>query len=280
MNFSNNIDGRLSVLENLLRENSQQTISAKKEEFYKRVESRIAHALIANGIDAQANFNLVVLPEEPLDIKDIFHGGVKSIKQLVENPPEFRHSGWGLDTSNNAQIVEAKLWRVKDSRKIVDVYRDGMVVFCSAINDDNLSWGMKSNGLKLNCLALVESVTSFFAFFKEFLTLISDQPNYIMTQCSFNNLWPGEGKVYLNPGPLRSHGFIENQFSKYAPNATYVSEQINFEVSNFDFSVVSYQMVELIYTWFGIDPSDQGIPYVMDDKGILKINIDRIKANG
>src|SRR6266849_503363 len=91
--------------------------------------------------------------------KNFFEPG--ELKKIIENPGQFRPSGWDLITRDRARIVKGQYFEVSSAeRKRIRVYQDGSVIVRVYGDEDFLSWGQNKNNFqqspRVNTIALIE----------------------------------------------------------------------------------------------------------------------------
>lgn len=278
INYNKNIDSRFSKIEFLIEGLQRKNALDKKEDVYKYVKKRSMMALAENGMDKLPNFALIAYPERKIELKTIFLSAKSSIKRKLENPPELRYAGWDLATDDRAQIKEGKYIRVRNGeRKVIDLYNGGILIFNVLANEDFLSWGRRSDSFKFNTLALIEVVCNFVLFYAEVIKDFNGTAHTVVFCYGFNNLWTENNKYFLTPYAVGSHGYLFNREKKDAPNSSFFSDQIIFELSSFsNIGQIVYGIVENIYLWFGIEADK--IPYTKQLNGTTVIDIEQIKT--
>lgn len=278
INYNRNIDGRLSDIESSLGEIQKKELSVKKREVHKDAQERVRRALGDNKMNQLPNFNLIAYPEEPAALKTIFINSQSSIKHKLEYPPALRPPGWNLETSDRAQIREGKLIRVEiESRKIIDLYESGEIVFCVVATDDFLCWGTTKDIYRFNTLALIESISNFVIFYGEVLKDFTQTIENIYFSFAFNNLWVDNNKYYLVPYTVGTIGYRFSDEKKDAPQASIFSDPILVEINNFRAEVVAYELVSKIFLWFGVTLDK--IPYTKKlENGMTGIDFEAIKS--
>lgn len=127
------------------------------------LDLRVSEALEAVGLMQSPAFILSAVPLPLVEIPALFTSRDSEVVQLLENPPELRSSGFGIKSGNDARIVRGKLRRaVSSGYKVLDLWRDGVLIFAATGDSEFLSWGTKLNGpLRINQLALIESTYLF-----------------------------------------------------------------------------------------------------------------------
>jgi hypothetical protein len=293
--YDKNIAERFDNLEALLLPNQKQTAGNNKilEAKQRRVEdetkkiidvehiirSRIDEILKVNEMYKRRSIILIAYTKDTsIGLKSIFTDRNSSIKRKLENPPTTRRDGWTLETKDRGKIVEGKLVRVAESRKTVDLYRDGTLIVTGRVDDGLLCHWVSSNKVKINPLAMIELIYNFILFYKEVIDDFTEQPGKIHFKFGFINMWLNEVKNYLIPGGYNTIAQQENLDPYPAQRSDYFSEPIGFNVAEFDVGKTAYKVIEEIYLWFGISPDEGNIPYTKTEDSSISIDIDQIKV--
>lgn len=124
--------------------------------------------LKVNNMNNQRAIILTTYPKDGKgELKTLFTERTDSIKRKLENPPTtIRHEGWSLETLDRGKIIEGQLVRVMNGDRVIDLYKDGTLIFAGLANEQFLAWSSKDE-LKINSLALIELVYNFISFCRE-----------------------------------------------------------------------------------------------------------------
>lgn len=259
------IERRLDGFEALLKENAARSPvrDATAEVRRSRIEQRIANAIVHGDLKNRRLLVLTAWPTEQTELKTIFLSSEGSIRRILEHPPTLRDAGWNLETLNQAAILGGELIRVTSGdRKVIDLYRDGTLVFGAPADSEFIAWASKGTE-KFNPLALVESVFAVADFYQYVLADLVDRPEVVEFRIDLMNLHLDGKKSSLPPYRLQSY----SQGAKEAPNNNW-SRNKAFTVAEYNSAAVAYDLVREIYAWFGLE--EDKIPYVKETQGIGK----------
>jgi len=237
------------------------------------------------------NIVLIAYPEERGgELKSLFIDTAESIAKKLEKPPlgagKIRAGGWDLETGSKAKIVEGKFRRVSGDTKVIDLYKDGMLILSASADEEFLAYGTES-GLRINSIALIELIYNFLSFYREVLKDFTVKPSNVSVTFGFRGMHSDGKKTYLAKGPeikdnrrLVSRG-LEPRYE--APEDDYLEKRpitINLKTGNFEnnkIGEIAYKVVEKIYLWFDV-PSNH-IPYVKTENSVKIIDIEQIREN-
>lgn len=244
------------------------------------LNSRISEALWEVNLMQNPSYILTATPTQIVEIPTLFERKDAEVVRLLENPPELRHSGFGLNTGAPAKIVQGKLRRaVSPGYKILDLWRDGTLIFASAGDPDFLCWGRKAKHgepLRINPLVLTESSYLFVELAKKVFEHAQPKPKEITYTLQLRNMSVNGTPCGLIPGRLETFDwkFGTNIYS--APDS---SITITGKDSDPQPGVVSFKLVAELYTWFGLEYDK--IPYIekIDDHFVISPDLIR-KAGG
>lgn len=225
------------------------------------VAERLSRARIAVGFAERPSFMLAAYPIDNSHFPGLFESRAADTVRVLENPPVLRAAGFDLSTRRHSEILDGELRRcLVPESKLLELWKDGPLIFVTAGDSWHLCWGMQSNvatGLRINNLALAET-TFLFADLALKISLHSvPEPRNLafalriasMTidgvPCSLNN---------YRPSPFT---FDNNR--RYAPGES-KDIWIEFEKENSDAGCISYQLLADLYAWFGFDAVE--MPYV------------------
>ena len=116
------------------------------------------------GLKDGRTVSIAAYPNEALELKTIFLSTPDSIRKKLENPPILRYGGWNLRTLDQAKILRGEMIRVGNGKRIIiDLYRDGTMVFAGQGDHQFLAWHDEAKQ-KINPVALVEILYEFLLF--------------------------------------------------------------------------------------------------------------------
>jgi hypothetical protein len=274
MNFAQGISDRLDsverVLESFFRTTADSEAAVKQAEV---LTSRIDFALKHGELHKTRVLILAAYPTESTELKTLFSKQQDSLRQRVKHPPELRYSGWDLGSSDQVQSIEGKLVRsVEGQRKVLDVYRDGCLIFAAPADSSFLAWA-SNDGRRLNPIALIEVVTNFLRFYSFVLNDMRLGPSKVVFHIQLRNLGLDGIRTYLPPYGVNSIDFRFGYHAKEAPTDN-CSAQLTVEADAYDPDRIAYELVRELYLWFGHE--EEVIPYTKAEDGISKIDVDQI----
>jgi len=259
----------------------QQEMRAGKE---KRADSdaiqlmkhRMESAREKAGLQDCPVFTLAAAPVDAIEIQEIFEGNSDTVR-LIDKPPELRWAGFDLDTGAASEIVRGQLRRAGNRGKIIEVWRDGTIIFVVDGGDDHLSWGKRTKAggpLYINPLVLIESTYLFAELSKRIYGKSTPVSKEFVYRLELGKMTVRGKPCSLIPGPVGSHAWQFSLSSYNAPASDFVSE-IKWANQEINTGEIAYHIVREVYRWFGIEDDD--IPYTdrVDDHVI--ISADKIR---
>ena len=240
------------------------------------LDGRLEGALTTVGLQQVPAFILTAVPTDRVEIPSLFETREAAIVRLLEQPPELHPAGFGLRTGAPAAIVRGELRQtVARGRKILELWRDGTLIFAATGGANFLCWSSIWESLRINQMVLIES-TYLFADLSR-LVVEHEQPRTggIDYRLELRNMTVGERPCSLMPGPLDHVRWIIGNDVQYAPDSSRVF-CVKAREADLDPGNVSFLLVSQVYQWFGIE-HDQ-IPYTERVGGRLVVSPARIRA--
>lgn len=276
--YEERIEKRLDGLEALIKKDidleSQEAIQKGKDE---QIEQRIARAAEHGNLKNGRLFVLSAQPMEQKELRTIFLNQEGSIKQYLEHPPILRQHGWSMETLDQARILRGEMIRVANGdRKVIDLYRDGTMVFVTSADHHFLAWG-EEDSVKINPLALSEVVYSFITLYRLVFADFISVPEQIAFRVDFRNMHLNGTKNTLAPDSLQSWNQRFNMDAKEAPDNNWSVAKTSV-IADFDVSAVAYVLIREIYLWFGLE--EDKIPYVKEENGIKMLDTTSMLQSG
>lgn len=270
--------GRLDNLESLVERHFRaETEALSADNRAQLLRQRIDLALDHGDLKDNRAIILSAVPIGASSLLTVFSNAPKSLKFHLENPPELRDAGWDLGTLDRARIVKGELVRVANgNRKVIDLYRDGSLVFAALATREFIAWNRDSD-LRINPLALIELVVSFTRFYGLVIADFSVPPGSIEFTIGLRNMHLNGDKTYLLPYGIKSLGFSFSSDRKEAPEDSW-NVKLSVEGDVYEADRVAYQLVREFYLWFG-QPEDV-IPYSKTVNGKQVIDTDAIVSDG
>ncbi|MFA7653443.1 MAG: hypothetical protein WCX97_00155 [Candidatus Magasanikbacteria bacterium] len=287
LNFESNIKERFDSIEAMLNQQTKQKESSVGRPDYKvellsedasalpdltravelevQLAARIAETLHANNLGDNRYFVLAAYPSGQSELKTVFSSSPDSIKSRLENPPVIRNMGWSLETLDQAHIIRGEYIRVTNgTRKTIDLYRDGTLIFACSADDKFLARGEIDNALALVSLAVIEAVYNFVSFYKVVLADFEINPTEVRFGVRLGNMHLGNVKNGLIPHDVKTYGYMFGDDFTFAPSDNWMKLLPSFKVDELDVGKVAFKIVREIYLWFGFD--DSMIPYAKVDE--------------
>ncbi|MDT7043089.1 ATP-binding protein [Candidatus Nitronereus thalassa] len=272
------INQKLDILqENVEMMSTGITVPLSKTQPHHFLEGRVGLVLSELELPTTNPFYVLgVVPHKSLDIPDLFKGAETNVVKLLHDPPSLRSRGFDLSCYETDRIIAGERRRVMIKKyKSLNLWRDGMLIFASE-GDNFLCWGSKPGRLRINPLALVESLY----LFSKLANLVYKEgklpPQVVVFHLEIRNMTINEFPVGLVPGPL---GSFKSIFGADIHDAPESSKKINLEWNEeITPGVVAYRLARELYVWFGI--SEDHIPYtelsgtdkVISENKIIEMN--------
>ncbi len=266
--------GRLVSIERLIEQHYTSTKETlQSSERNSMVDERISAALDHEGMESLPSIVLAITPMEPVSLQTLFSDGPDSIRRKLECPPQLRPSGWDLGTLDRAKFVEGKYLRVTNGdRKVVDLYRDGGLVFAGLANSKFLGWG-GHDIRRLHPLAFIELVVSFTLFYKLVIADCAPLPKTLDVRLQLRHMHAGGQKSCLLPYGVDTWEWSIGRNALEAPKDSWSIEKV-VAVSEFVPKRVAYELVQEAYFWFG--HPEEVIPFVKELDGTKIVDTDKI----
>jgi len=273
MHYQGTLEERLNNIEGMLRESSdrssQQAVQKKTTE---QIEARLTRAAEVGTLKDGRLLTLSAQALEQNDLKTIFMSGEGTVRHSLEHPPILRQHGWSMETLDQAKIQRGEYVRLTNgTRKVIDLYRDGTLVFAVSADERFLAWG-EQGSVKINQLALIEVIYSFVNLYRLVLADYATLPKKIAFRIDLRNMHLDGVKNALAPYSLKSFSFPEE-----APDNEWSATRV-FDASEFDVAAISYDLVREVYLWFGIE--ENKIPYKKEVGGVTVVDAEAITKGG
>lgn len=186
----------------------------------------------------------------------------EGVRQLLEQPPYTRYSGWNLTTLDHARLVGGRRLSVSNgARKHIDLYEDGTFLAFGRIADF-LAWGRNST-TKINSLALIEFAYNFFLVYEQVVSDLDPIPEQLKTAIGLRHAVVGrETPVYLAYGRVDRMDYELDFVTKAAPEDSFDRETfvgVAADEPHIDIGRATYELVVRLYHWFGFP--DEAVPY-------------------
>lgn len=268
------LDGIEILLKNTVHKNQTETQKKIDEE---RIGQGIEKALEHDDLKDRRTIIISAYPNQPSQLKTIFLTTEGSIRKYLEHPPILRRHGWSLETLDQAKIMRGEMIRVVNGdRKVIDLYRDGALIFVGLAEHTFLAWHEEQKQ-KINPLAIIEVVHGFLTFYKLVLEDMEQPPSDFTVRVDFRNFHQGGVKSYLVPGGLENYTQLFEIDKKDASDDNGTISK-TFLTKDFDAAVIGFEILKEVYPWFGIE--EDKIPYIKIENGLKMIDVETIKKMG
>ncbi len=258
--YGTNVNKRFEDVMALLQEQRLPiTQPAKSEDV---ILTRISDAIMNSGLNDHRKMLIMGYTNNDITLPEWSDSQSELVKAL-ENPPKLRPSGWDLDIGKRSRVIKGVLRRsVDEGYKILDLYRDGTLIFGVIAERDFLTWGRMENDLKINSLALIETIYNFVTLFKVVIEKSVPKPSEVSIRIKLHHLHLKGENSFMVPYAVGAFGARRHD----APDNNFETTLfVDLSKSEFDLGRVSYYVVEEVYLWFGMDSNM--IPYVIEKDG-------------
>ncbi len=243
----------------------------------KLLSSRIEKALEVIELVNKPVYILASDPAKPTSIASLFESKSANIVRLLENPPELRYAGFGLLSNANSKIVRGELRRsIVPGYKSLELWNDGTLLFLATADNDFLSWGKRSQKidyLRLNQIALIESVYLFVELSRQVYLEADEKPNKIKYTLELRNMSVDSKNCGIIPGPLGTFNMMFGDKVHRAPSENY-SNSIAWSKTELNSKRIAFLLISKLYEWFGIE--HDYIPYQEKEGDIRLISPEQI----
>ena len=220
---------------------------------------------------------MLVFPLQKIEIPDLFEKRDADVVKMIENPPNLRYAGFDLSTESSSKIINGELRRASITPyKSLEVWRDGTIIFVTDGDEGFLCWGKqrKDNFLRINTIALVESVYLFALFTKEVYGKANLPDCEIQVQLNLKGI-PSEKKYVLpKSAPMSIRWYANVNLAEASFSELTVSKLLYWGKTSTE--ALAYNIVADFYAKFGVE--HEYIPYTKEEDGTKVIDPEQIKA--
>lgn len=263
------------TLQELLEEQSHKAELAYQQNLQDLLSLRIGEALAEVNLHTKPAFILAAIPAQSVEIPTLFKGRDADITRILEQPPELRPNGFDLNTGASSRIVRGRLRRaVSPEWRILDLWRDGTLIFVGPGDADSLCWGrhnIGSGSLRINPLVLIESIYLFVDLSRQVFNHTQPHTDEAEYRLQLVNMTVGGTPCGLIPGALGAFGTNIHHASD--SHVTITGKNIDPEPG-----AVAFDLVAELYAWFGIE--QDMIPYTEPRNDRLVISPELIRKAG
>lgn len=225
------------------------------------IAERRSRARVAVGFAERPSFILAAWPLNHSRFPTLFESRAAEVVRLLENPTRLRVAGFDLSTRRQSEILDGELRRcVIPGSKLIELWRDGPLIFVSAGDGWHLCWGMESTGatgLRINNLALTETTYLFADLALKISAHSVPEPRGLAIALQLASMTVEGVPCSLNN--YRPSPFTVDNNRRYAPEER-MDITYEFEKENSDAGGISYQLLAELYAWFGFNAVE--MPYV------------------
>lgn len=213
---------------------------------------------------------LAAFPHGETTIPTLFQSQESEIVQLLLNPPALRNLGFDLRVGSFPTIREGQVRRsVAPGWKILDLWKDGAIIFGAAGDDNFLCWGNSDGATRIiNPLALIESTYLFIMLSREVFQKFSAPPPTKATfMLSLQNPSEGDLQQGFTEKPYELLPGYWGNFHRAPESSIKFRLECSLEEDNFysdeeSSGKIAFELLGKFYTWFGIE--ENSIPYSED----------------
>jgi hypothetical protein len=246
------------------------------------LEKRITDAEKAVDRTSKPNVILSASSMSKCGFPELFSSGSTPIVRLIQSPPVLRVNGFAITPASGhrpAEIIQGRLRRVvATGSKLVELWRDGMLITVGPGDDDLLCWFTRAHrnakpGLPIRTFVLAEITLNFCILAIEAFKDAEPKPKQLKFLLKLNNMTeegvPCRLSSYRDNSP--SQGF--SGYTRDAPGPC-ISYSFVASLENLDVGVVAYNLLGGLFAEFGFNYDD--MPYVGHDSGARRITPDSL----
>ncbi|MFI5395775.1 MAG: hypothetical protein ACHQ9S_09605 [Candidatus Binatia bacterium] len=251
-------DGLQSIQASLAELQSPSLAAAAVADRATLMEGKLTEAVRVVGLDALPTYVLAAMPRRLIDLPTLFQSRNAPLVKLIDNPPELRRSGFDLATDESSRIIAGRLRRaVLTGYKLLELHRDGALIFVARGDDTALCWGRlqrQSDAPLINQLFLIETTALLlklaFAVYRDHLPA----DDYVDFHLRFLRMRKDAKLCRLEAGPLQSFGLDVREAPDESGSFT-ATAKIGDEAPQ----ETAFRLLGEVYVWFGFEAEQ--IPY-------------------
>lgn len=222
----------------------------------------IEDSLTALGRTSKPAILLAAFPSGEITIPTLFQSRESEIVQLLINPPVLRNLGFDLRVGSFPAIREGQVLRsLAPGWKVLDLWRDGSLIFGGSGDGDFLCWGnANETTLIINPLALIESTYLFIKLSREvFRKFAAPRPTKATFMLSLQN--PSQGDLQQGYNVEKPYNLLAGYWGNLhtAPESSKdfrvkcSLEENNFYTNEESTERIAFALLRELYAWFGIE---------------------------
>jgi hypothetical protein len=224
------------------------------------VTQHFSEARAVLGFSGKPTFSLTSWPHEAVKFTSLFQSRTADVVHLLEFPPKLRNGGFDLSTRRASTNVRGELRRCMiPGQKLLELWRDGVLVFITQGDGWHLCWGMQSTqatGQQINNLALVETTYLFCDLVFKLYPLSSPPTETVTLQLALMDMSVDGVPCKLQPQELNQPGLYDDWRPAPASEKTVCVE---VQLANSDAGDAAFRLVAQLFTWFSFD--EEVVPY-------------------
>jgi len=255
------LDGRLENIEEFIGRIEAGVAQGRTALTEQIVAKRVSDTRGVLGFNGQPTFFLTSWPHEAGEFTSLFQSRTADVVHLLEFPPKLRNGGFDLSTRRASTNVRGELRRCMiPGQKLLELWRDGVLVFITQGDGRHLCWGMRSTqatGQQINNLALVETTYLFSDLVFKLYPLSTPPPETVTLQLGLVDMSVEGVPCKLQPDRLNQLGIYDDWHPAPASEKTV---HVQVRPANPDAGDASFRLLAQLYVWFGFD--EEFIPYV------------------
>ena len=229
---------------------------------------------------------LAAAPTDPVQVPTLTQPD--GARQVLEQPPSSRQSGWNMMTLDRARLINGTRLRVSNGdRKHIDLLADGTLLAVAAF-EGFLSWGSDDVTVdpRVHGLAVVEFTYEFVNLYTQLLReYVDPRPRAVrfcigIESAVFSDDDGRSHALYLDGGPIGGFSLMPQERAAHSAPEKTLRRELTIPTSDDDNvlepGVVAYELVRQVYNWFS--HLDDEVPYTVGEP--RSIDIEAIKALG
>jgi len=242
-------------------------------ELTNRAHVRLRDAIIAADLVDNPVLAFAAFPLTITTVPDLFKSQQTSVVQLLANPPKIRSKGFDLETDDrSAKNIQGKLRRAGGKNKVLDLWRDGMLVFVVQGGRWFLCWPPNYQGnLVLNAMVLAESSFLFARLLTKLLNHMEPRPAHLGLITFLDNLNEGGRPAVLRPEWRHQVPFVSTTGPEAPDSGASFERSVASTVHE---GRIAFELIAPVYEWFSID--HEQIPYTESDDGGRVVSVESL----
>lgn len=225
-------------------------------------------ALAAGEFESAPNLLLAAYPLEPVSMRGLFDATESGLIDVLHSPPRLRGNGWDMVTNQRMENIHGRLRRGgKPGWKLLQLSRDGTLIFLARGDDGFLSWSLnqkQDDPFLIVPFVLAHSIYAFALFAPRIFEYSTPRPRRMKYMAELRNMENAGKPAMLHPHYKQTQNsfVLQSDFrSMPYPNESF-SIEMPFEATPGE---ICYELIAKIFEWFGLD-RDQ-VPFTRVENG-------------